>query len=176
MRIFVCRICSQVYLGETIPHSCPFCGVSNKYFRMAQIWQDENNVELSDISKKNLEEALRIELSNTAFYECAAENLSNTETAMMFRGLAAVEQEHANVFQTLLNIDELPEIAETCVDDVEKCLEESLNREKKAVAFYAKAMQEAIEPRIKEVFEAIMNTEKDHIALDNEMKDKVLNN
>lgn len=178
MKIFTCKICGEVYIGEEIPHTCPFCGVKNKYFRLAHVWHNENNIDLTDISKKNIEKALEIELSNTAFYKCAHETLTNTEISLMFKGLMKVENEHASIFRKLLKRtkDQDPHIEETCVNDPVKCIEESSRREKMAVEFYAKAMKEAEEPRVKEVFEAIMMTEADHLTLDKEMSDKINNN
>lgn len=174
MRIFTCRICGEVYIGREVPQSCPFCGVANKYLVLARVWKDENkNVELSDVSRKNLEEALQLELSNTAFYKCLSEKLNNAEVALMFKGLFKVEREHASVFKKLLGLKELPQINEDCTDDPQKALEESSAREERATAFYVKALGEAQEPRIKEVFEAIMNVEKDHLELDREMKEKI---
>ena len=172
MKIFTCRICEEVYIGATVPPSCPFCGVQNKYLVLAHSWKDENNIELTKISKKNLYTALDLELSNTAFYRCVAKKISNQEISKMFKGLSKVEHEHASVFKKILKLKQMPESRETCKDDIGKCLEESLEREKKATVFYARAAKEAIEPRLKDVFIAIMNTEKDHIALDNKMKAK----
>ncbi|MFH1661735.1 MAG: ferritin family protein [Candidatus Falkowbacteria bacterium] len=172
MKIFVCRICGEVYLGKDISPSCPFCGVENKFLVSAEEWRDENNIELTEVSRSNLKKALDLELSNTAFYECIVKTISNQELAKMFKGLFKVEREHASIYKKILKMEQVPEIKEVCVDDIEKCLEESFFRENKAVAFYKKAIDEATEPRVKEVFTAIMNVEKDHIALDSEMKEK----
>lgn len=175
MRIFTCRICGEVYIGREVPKTCPFCGVINKYLVLAQVWKDENQgVELSDISRKNLKEALNLELSNAAFYRCLSERLGNTEISLMFKGLFKVEREHASVFKKLLKLNEYPEIKNECFDDPQKAIEESAKREEGAIIFYAKALSEASEPRIKEVFEAIMNTEKDHLELDREIKEKLV--
>ncbi|HTX87138.1 MAG TPA: ferritin family protein [Candidatus Nanoarchaeia archaeon] len=173
MKIYVCNICGEVYLGTNLPPSCPFCGVTAKQLRFAHDWEDGNvGVVLSEKSKKNLEEALRLELSNTAFYFCAADKLTNKEASKMFKGLAKVEREHASVFRKLLKLESVPEIKEECPADPADCIEQSYQRETRAVAFYSKALAEASEARIREVFEAIMNVEKDHIALDEEMKKK----
>jgi len=170
MKIFTCRICGEVYLGEEIPHTCPFCGVNRRYLWLSKIWKDEvKDLMLSDISKKNLQKSLEIEISNTEFYRQAAKNLSNSEIALMFKGLAKVENEHASVFRKLLRakIEDDPVVTETCADDVHAALQESADREQKAVTFYSQAMGEATELWVKEVFRAIMETEADHLALDN---------
>ena len=170
MKIFTCRICGEVYIGKEFPHTCPFCGVNKRYLWPAKIWKDESfGLELSVVSKNNIEQALNIELSNTAFYLEAYKNLSNQEISIMFKGLASVENVHADVFRKLLKRDKQSDIVvnEVCDDDYKKAIQESANREQRAVNFYAKAMSEAVEPWIKEVFKAIMETEADHLELDN---------
>lgn len=168
MKIFVCRICGEVYIGKQIAPSCPFCGAANKYFRLAHIYKDENNVELSELSKKNLKDALDLEMSNTSFYKAVSEQSDDMETKMMFKGLYKVELEHAEIFTKLLKI-EVPVIAEYGpIGTKEEVIKDSDEREKRAVAFYEKAMGESVEPRVKEVFEAIMNVEREHIELDEE--------
>ncbi len=168
MKIFTCRICGEVYIGKNIPGSCPFCGVENKYLRLAHIWQDENNVELSEVSIRNLEAALELEMSNTALYKAISKEAEDLEMRLMFKGLYKVELEHAEVFAELLKID-LPEIEKVEIPENRECIiKESETRERRAVKFYEMAMMESVEPRVKEVFEAIMNVEKEHIELDQE--------
>lgn len=170
MKIFTCKICGEVYLGKEIPGSCPFCGVANKNLIPASVWKDENDIELTEISKNNLELALQIELSNAAFYRCAFETLSNKELGLMFKGLSKVEREHASVFKKILKSKKDEQIVEECDDDPKMCLEESFKREERAVNFYSKALEQATEPRLMEVFRAIMEVEKEHIELDVKMK------
>lgn len=177
MKIFACRICGEVYLGEEIPHTCPFCGVNRRYLWPSKIWKDETKeLVLSDISRNNIKKSLKIELSNTAFYLEAAKQLSNQELALMFKGLAKVENEHASVFRKLLkaNMAEDPSVAEVCADDDEAAVRESAAREQRAVVFYGQALSEATEPWVKEVFKAIMETEADHLALDNNYLNKII--
>lgn len=172
MKVFVCRICGDSYIGKEIPGSCPFCGVEKKFLVLAHIWKNEYDVELTDPSKKNLEEALRLETSNVKFYKCVEETSTNTEIQKVFKGLRKVEAEHVSVFKKFLKIDKDPEAEEVCIDDVMKSLEESSVREQRAIDFYMRAAGEATEPRIKEVFTAITKVEQDHLTLDREMMEK----
>lgn len=172
MKVFVCQICGEVYIGESVPGSCPFCGVANKNLRLASAWEDNNDVELTEISRKNLEAALKLELSNANFYKCCADNITNIEASKMFKGLFKVEREHASVFRKILKPAKDPEVDDPCIDDPLKMIEESSARETRAIEFYSKALAEAEEDRVKEVIEAIMETEKDHLALDKIMKEK----
>jgi len=170
MKIFVCRVCGEVYIGENIPHSCPFCGVAKKNMRLASVWEDENaGVEIGEISRGNLQKALELELSNATFYKSASKKLKSLEHAKMFKGLFKVEKEHAEVYQKLLNLQKLPDIIEEAPESVKECVEESLARERRAVAFYDSAAKAATEPRVKYVFEEIGNVEKDHVKLDEAM-------
>lgn len=168
VKIFVCRICGEVYIGKDIPPSCPFCGVANKYLRLAKAWQDENDVELSELSRKNLEIALELEIGNSEFYKAVSKKAEELEVRLMFKGLFKVEKEHAEVFAKLLKTS-MPEIKMVdCPANRKEIINDSIQREKRAVKLYAKFIEEAKEPRIKEVFEAIMNVEKDHVELDEE--------
>jgi len=163
-------------VGSEISHTCPFCGVANKYFRLAHLWRDENvSLELSEVSRKNLEVSLQIELSNMAFYQSAFKKLkdSNLEVALMFKGLFKVEREHASVFRKMLKLEATTEAQDEAYDDALQCVEESGRREKRAVELYEKFRDEATEQRVKDVFEAIAGAEKDHLELDGIMKDKL---
>ncbi len=173
MKIFVCKICNEIYIGKIIPPSCPFCGVNQKHLALPHVWEDKNDVTLNGLDKSNVEEALKLELSNTAFYKHASETLNEKTLAIMFKGLFKVEREHASVFKKLLKTESDESPQEDYPSTEKECLEESKLREEGAVAFYAKAMNEAKNERVKEVFEAIMNAEKDHIELDTEMLEKV---
>jgi len=173
MKIYTCRICGEVYIGKDAPPSCPFCGAASKYLVMASAWKDENiGVEPTEAEKENLKKALDLEMSNTSFYRCIAKTIDNIEIAKMFKGLAKVEAEHAQVYQKLLKLEQLPEVNETCTSDIKECLANSLAREKRATEFYQKALAEATTERVKTVFEAIMNVEKDHIELDEKISKK----
>ena len=169
MKIFVCRICGEVYIGEEIPHTCPFCGVENKYLVPPSVWNETYDLELTDIEKENAAKALEVEISNSSFYKLAYETLTDRRIGLMFKGLFKIEREHASIFRKILKPDQDPIVDVGCDDDAKKCVEESGRREKSASDFYAKAMSEAINPRLKEIFGAIMKAEQDHIKLDKEI-------
>jgi len=172
MKVFVCRICGDPYMGEESPDACPFCGAEKKFLVSSSVWKDENNIELTDISRKNLETSLKLEVSASKFYKCVENTVANTEISKVFKNLRKVETEHASVFKKLLKIDTDPEVEEVCVDDIIASLEESNRREENAVKLYKQFAEEAVEPRVKEVFEAITKVEENHIIIDNEMMAK----
>ena len=108
VKVFRCRICGDPYIGSEAPTQCPFCGANKKYFVGAQDWSpDEFNVTLSEISKKNLESALQLELDNAAFYDCAkdiADKAGDNYSLAKFKALMKVEREHASAISKFLKI------------------------------------------------------------------------
>ena len=133
-------------------------------------WKDTNNVELTSVSRKNLEKSLEIEISNAEFYMCVSQVSKNENVRGMFKALSKVEAEHAVVDSKLLKVTK-PQIElkkNLCSGDDKKSIEESLMRERRAVSLYTQFLAEATEPRIKEVFGALIEVESDHIALDEE--------
>lgn len=176
MKVYRCLICGDAYVGYEKPSNCPFCGAHAEQIVLAEEWEDRNSgVELTDISRKNLEKALEIEISNSAFYRCAAQNASDKVCQAMFKALAKVEAEHASTICKLLRIPK-PDISKVevhCAHNDLLNVEESSSRETNAIEFYAKAAEEASEPRVKEVFEALVTIEKDHLELDAIQKERL---
>src|SRR4030043_749809 len=108
VKVFRCRICGDPYIGLEVPTRCPFCGASQRFFVDAHDWNiDEFNIKLSEISRKNLEAAIKLELGNTAFYECAknaAEKEKDHYSFAKFKTLMKVEKEHAAAISKFLKI------------------------------------------------------------------------
>lgn len=177
MKVFRCRICGDPYVGYEKPSNCPFCGAHADFIVDADKWVDENeSVNPGEISRKNLEKALELEMSNSAFYKCAAEHAIDTSCEAMFKALGKIEAEHASVISKLLSIPK-PDISRIeiyCTKSDISNIEESSVREKSASEFYAKATEEAVEPRVKEVFKELVEIEKDHLELDNIQKERLL--
>ena len=113
VKIFRCRICGDPYIGVEAPTRCPFCGAKQKFFVEAEEWNpDEFNVELSNISQKNLGTALKLELDNAAFYDCAknaADKAADQYSLAKFKALMKVEREHASAISKFLKIS-LPDL------------------------------------------------------------------
>lgn len=171
VKVYRCLICGDAYVGYEKPTNCPFCGAHEQYLVEASDWEDRNQgVNLTDVSKKNLEKALELEISNSAFYRCAAQNAQDLVVQAMFKALAKVEAEHASTICKLLGVPK-PDISKVQVhcsrSDVEN-LKESRERETRASNFYARAAEEAEESRVREVFNALVEIEKDHLDLDHE--------
>lgn len=166
LKVFRCWICGETYLGEEKPTDCPYCGADQEFLKLGEEYE-EPDVELTEISKKNLEEALELEVDNATFYYCAYRRAEGPKTEGMFKRLAKVEAEHAEAICTYLGIEE-PDInkkSEDCSYHLPDNLEDAHSREDRAIKHYRKFASEAEEPRVKEFFEALVEIEGDHLEL-----------
>ena len=169
VKVFRCRICGDPYIGSEALAQCPFCGAAKNYFIEAKDWNvNEFNVTLSDVSRKNLEAALQLELDNAAFYDCAkniAEKAGDNYGLAKFKALMKVEREHASAISKFLKISR-PELEkQACNVDTKANSKEGWEREGRAIKAYAKFMDEATEPRLKEFFGSLVEIETDHLDL-----------
>ncbi len=169
VKVFRCRICGDPYIGTKAPTQCPFCGAKQIYFVEAEDWNpNEFNVTLSDVSRKNLQAALQLELDNAAFYDCAknvAEKSNDYYSFAKFKALMKVEREHASAISKFLKISR-PELEkQPCNNDSKANSKEGWEREDRAIKAYAKFRDEASEPRLKEFFGALVEIETDHLDL-----------
>lgn len=167
MKVYRCRICGEVYIGEEKPRSCPFCGAHDNYFVLAKEWKLLQGESLSDISKENLRKALELEIDNTNFYKAISEKSKDVYVSSMFKGLSKVEREHASTICKHLKIEKPDSKVglDKAVDSDRENIEEANRREKRAVKFYTEARNQAPEEEIKEFFKALMEIESDHIIL-----------
>ena len=169
VKVFRCRICGDPYIGLEAPTRCPFCGAEHRFFVEAQNWNPkEFDVDLSDVSRKNLEAALKLELGNAAFYECAknaADKAEDHYSFAKFKTLMKVEKEHASAISKFLRISKKELEKEQCNVDAQANTKEGFEREDRAIKSYAKFRDEAVEPRLKEFFGALVEIETDHLNL-----------
>ena len=167
MKVYRCKICGEVYIGEEKPKSCPFCGAHESYFVLAKDWSLIKADTLSDIAKGNFNKALDLEIDNTNFYKAVSEKSKDRYVQSMFKGLSKVEREHASTICKHLGIEK-PESdlgSDKAVELDEENMKEANRREKGAVKFYSQALNEVPEPQIKEFFKALSQIETDHILL-----------
>jgi len=169
IKVFRCRICGDPYIGSEAPKQCPYCGAAQRFFIEAQDWNpDEFNVKFSDVSRKNLEAALQLELDNAAFYDCAinvADKAGDQYSLAKFKALMKVEREHTSAISKFLKISR-PELEkQACNADSKANSKEGFEREDRAIKAYAKFRDEATEPRLKEFFGALVEIETDHLDL-----------
>ena len=169
VKVFRCRICGDPYIGTEAPTQCPFCGAPQRFFIEADDWNpNEFNVTLSEVTHKNLQAALKLELDNAAFYDCAknaAEKADDHYSLAKFKALMKVEREHASAISKFLKISG-PELEkQACNAKAQVNTKEGWERENRAIKAYAKFRDEATEQRLKEFFGALVEIETDHLDL-----------
>jgi len=150
------------------PSRCPFCGAYEKYLVEIKDYDDTGawDVELNETEKANVEKALGVEISNTLFYKCSAKKVKELDGQKLFKILAKVEGEHAAVWKKILKLDKIKwEPPESCVAEYKADLEDSHAREERAIKFYGEAAAAAESTRVKEIFEAFIEVETDHLKL-----------
>ena len=167
--VWVCKICGEAYISTTDkPARCPFCGAYEKYLVDSKEYNDTGDwdVELNETDKANAEKALGVEVSNALFYKYSAKKVKEIDGKKLFKILAKVESEHASVWKKILKLDKIKwEPTETCEVDYKADLKDSHAREERAIKFYGEAAAAAKSPRIKEIFQAFVEVETDHLLL-----------
>lgn len=167
MKTFICEICGDAYIGAEKPKNCPFCGARAHFIRNGAeaVPVVTKNFEIGEVSKKNLEETLKLEMHANAVYLCMAGKTKTYEIKAMFKRLAKVELEHAVIVCKLMKIS-VPEInPELCSDEDLENFKETIKLEENASSLYARFAQEASEQDIKMLFTALTQAETDHIEL-----------
>jgi rubrerythrin len=168
VKLWRCRICGDPYIGDNPPANCPFCGAHLSYIKEAKGTKVGFDVVLNDKDRANVEHALKVEVSNSAFYFCAADKTDDEEGKLLFKALAKIETEHATIWKKILKLPAVPAGSEDCYGENVKNLQESHERETRAIAFYRKAGSESGNERVREIFEALVEVETDHLSLSEE--------
>ena len=110
VKLYVCRICGEPYLGGEAPDDCPFCGAPKAYLKPMEGFSELWKTELTEQEKKDLQETLDLEINATAYYEkITNDNEKYSKLNRLFKQFTRVEKEHAELAAKFLNID-LPEI------------------------------------------------------------------
>jgi len=155
-------------VGDEAPANCPFCGAKKKFIKIAKDAKVTFDVDLNEKDKANAEYALKVEVSNSAFYFCAAKKTDDDEGRLLFKALGKVEAEHAAIWRKILKLDNVPQGNDVCHVSNQENLEDSHARETRAIEFYSKAASEAKNERIKQIFNALVEVETDHLKLSEE--------
>jgi rubrerythrin len=167
MKTYICEVCGDAYLGDAKPKNCPFCGTDEVYIKDGNEADPIVNGEykIDEITKKNLETTLALELNATALYICMAGKAKTYEIKAMYKRLSKVEKEHASIARKILKLDSMEVPERNCDEEMEENFKKTIVSEKNAVSLYDKFSDEASEPRIKILFKAIANVEREHINL-----------
>ena len=168
VKLWRCVICGDPYIGENPPANCPFCGAHREFIQEARDAFVTFDIPLTDKDRANAEHALQVEVSNAAFYFCAAEKTDEAEGKLLFKALGKIEAEHAVIWRKILRLSKAPAVSETCHAENVENLNESHDRETRAIAFYKKAADESEHNRLKQIFKALVEIETDHLHLSEE--------
>jgi rubrerythrin len=169
VKLWRCEICGDPYIGEIPPTNCPFCGAHVGFIKEAKDAKVNFDLELNEVDKANAQKALEVEISNAQFYFCAAKKTDDPEGKLLFKVLGKVEAEHASIWRKILKLSkEELEKSDQCSTHNKDNLQESHNRETRAIDFYTESAKQAENERIKEIFEALVEIERDHLHLSQE--------
>jgi len=177
VKLFRCLVCGDPYVGEEPPQNCPFCGAPRNYIVPAEKYNVQELVQnISQKSRENVEAAIQLEKSNAEFYNCAKNCEADHYGKQLFRALAKVEAEHAALLSKAIGKD-APEIdkdckAGKCLGSYRLNLEEAHRREDNAIKHYSQFLAEATEPRLKQVFKALVEIETTHLEIEQEQLDR----
>jgi rubrerythrin len=167
MKTWICEICGDAYIGEGKPTSCPFCGARHAFIKEGAVAKPvvEIKQELSAQTIKNLEETLDLEIKANATYLCMAGLADTYETVKMYKRLALVELEHANICSKLLGIKVPESVPTECSEDDAENFKKTIELEEHAAQLYAEFAKTSTETHVKIMFTALTQVEIDHIAL-----------
>jgi rubrerythrin len=168
VKLYRCIICGDAYIGASPPANCPFCGAHIEYIVEAKEAQVNFDMELSAKDRANVEHALKVEISNSAFYACAANQTNNPEGKILFKALGKIEAEHASIWRKILKLGSVAPGGDACHTENVENLKESHARETRAIDLYRKAAAGADHPRIRQLFDALVEIETDHLHLSEE--------
>lgn len=168
MRPFRCLICGETYIGRNQPDRCPYCGVDGRFIADAAEYVEYDGMTMCEESENFVRQAIKIEKSNVAFYQCSADNAQSPVVKALFKRIGKHEGEHMELLCDHLGIEE-PEIEpEECSDDDSMNMKKGHAREERAVRMYSRFAREAPEQRLKQIFSAIAGIEQEHGKLFNE--------
>ncbi|MBI4793066.1 MAG: ferritin [Deltaproteobacteria bacterium] len=150
------------------PSHCPFCGAHGSWLVEAQDYFGAQLGELSEGSRKNLIFTYELEVRAARIYHCISRKSDDRFMQGMFKAIAKVELEHAELVGKLIGQDpgcEIPYLENLCSKDRKESLQITGKLEAGAIDHYTKFLHEAIEPRVQSVFQALLEAENDHLAL-----------
>jgi len=166
IKLYICKICGEPYLGGEAPDDCPFCGSPKDYLRPIEEFSELWKTELSEQEKKDLQETLNSEINATAYYEkVSKDNEKYSKLNRLFKQLTRVEKEHAEIAAKFLNVD-LPEIkGEDLKGSIEKDLQRTKELEKDAVEKYQGFLKNAENDKVKMLYTALIHAEEGHFNI-----------
>lgn len=147
---------------------CPFCGVGKEFIQEDLEKDLAFYEELDPGTVKILDHAMKLEVFNGDFYNKASRLCKDPKNKKIFQDLSRIEIMHANIHRRLIGSTELPKLADISYEKYDndiKLLELAKKREEHAVAYYDKYFLQIENLRIKKIFSALKEVEKEHIII-----------
>ena len=108
---------------------------------------------------------MSLETTNASFYKCVSENSESRNLRSVFKRLAKIEREHADIVRKYLDLEPIEFAEEKCSlvdqENIIKARETII----KTIEFYKNASNEAREPKINGLFRAIGGAEENCLEL-----------
>lgn len=161
--LFVCKVCGEPYLGGVAPDDCPYCGAPKSFIVNARDYAPLWGCEVTEQDKADLKETLDLEVNATAYYRKVAEvNEKYSRIERLFKQLARVEKEHAEVAAKFLGID-LPEfVGEEPKGSLEADLKRTRELEAHATELYTRFTSSASNQALGKFYAALVHAERGH--------------
>jgi rubrerythrin len=161
--LYICRICGEPYIGGSEPDDCPFCGAPKGFIIKVEGFSVLWEADLTEQERTDMQETLKLEVNATAYYTDVMKTQEKySKYNRMFKQLARVETEHAELAAKFLKI-ELPEfVGEKSKGSIQKDLERTKELEHHAVELYEKFLKNAKGKNVKIFFTALIHAEKGH--------------
>ena len=167
MKLFICEICGDAYIGEEKPADCPFCGAPQNYIKDGKEAQPIvlKDLELDEKSRENLEKTYDLEVRAVAIYTCMAGKAETYAVKAMFKRLAKIELEHAVITTKILK-KEAPVVGEdTCSEEAQENFKKTVDLETHASGLYDEFAKSSENTDIRIFFTALAAVERGHIDL-----------
>lgn len=163
LKLFVCQICGEPHLAVSKPSDCQFCGAPERFIGMVEDYSTLWGITLTAEEKRDMEATLELEVNATAYYrDVAKANEKYEKYERLFKGLARVEKEHAEVAAKFLGVT-LPEFTgEKSKGDPKADLERTQKLETHAVAKYREFFANATNQKTKDFYTALIYAENGH--------------
>ena len=161
IKLFVCRICGEPYLGGGIS-DCPFCGAPLTYLRPVEEFEEIWDVKISEKETKDLNETLKLEVNATSFYEKVSRAEKRySKYNRLFKQLARVEKEHVVVACKFLKKD-FPELFGEDAKGLGEDLKRTKELEQEAIGKYKVFLKNAKSTKLKHFYTALIHAEEGH--------------
>ncbi|MBN3037132.1 MAG: hypothetical protein JW834_01665 [Candidatus Diapherotrites archaeon] len=162
LKLFVCGVCGEPYLGENAPDECPFCGAPEKFIGLAGDYSALWGVELTEQERADMKATLGLEVNATAYYDKVSKSQEKySKYNRLFKQLARVELEHADLAAKFLGVP-VPALVGEDVRGIEGDLKRTKELEAHAVEVYEKFLANASSERVKKLYTALIHAESGH--------------